>query len=444
MKTERLAIDGGSKAVSQLAPFPPKVGRDELWELLNLWEFTPENREQLRRIVFEDPSVAGPHLFRYYNPKPSRVAAAEADLARQLGVAHCLAVNSGTSALMAALRALGVGAGDEVIVPGYTFFATAATVAACNAVPIIVDVDDSLTLDPVAVEQAVTPRTKAIIAVHMRGAAAQMDALSDMAQRLGLPLIEDVAQAAGASFNSTSLGAIGTMGCFSFNYYKIAVSGEGGFVVTDDEWLYTRAQSWHDTAACWRPDRYGRERHDGELFCGENYRMTELEGAVALAQIRKLPDMVAGNRRVKQRIKTAIEPLPGLNFRRLTDQDGDAATWLVLFLPDADMTRKAIAALKAEGVPCGGIYDKTVRDWHVYTYWDQILQKKSVARDGLPWSALPEDEQPVYTPDMCPRTLNLLERSIHIDIYRHYTDENCTDIAHGINKVLSAFFKREK
>ena len=228
---------------------------------------------------------------------------------------------------------------------------------------------------------------------HMRGSPAQMDAIMDIANRKGIPVVEDVAQAAGGSFGGKRLGSIGTMGCFSFDYYKIIVSGEGGFVTTNDEWLYTRAQSWHDCAACWRPDRFAKERKEGELFCGENYRMSELEGAVALAQIRKTGDLLARYRKAKQQIKDAIEPMSGVSFRRLTDEAGDTGICLVLFLPTAGQTRQAIEALQAEGVPAGGIYDSKIRDWHIYHYWEHILDRKAVAHDGLPWSAVPAAPQ---------------------------------------------------
>jgi dTDP-4-amino-4,6-dideoxygalactose transaminase len=405
-----------------------------------MWDFSPGNKEKIKAILNSETNLQGPHLFRYYNPKPSRVAAAEQAMRELIGVKHCLAVNSCTSALVAAYRALGIGTGDEVIVPAYTFFATAATVVAVNAIPVIAEVDDSLNLDAEAVERAITPRTKAIAAVHMRGAPAQMDALLDLAKRKGLPLLEDVAQAGGGSFHGRRLGSLGTLGCFSFDYYKVVVSGEGGFVTTDDEWLYTRAQSWHDTAACWRPDRFARERREGELFAGENYRMSELEGAVALAQIRKTDTMLAGYRRAKKLIKDGIDKSPCVRFRRLTDEAGDTAICLILFLPNADVTRQAIEALHAEGVPAGGVYDSKVRDWHIYTYWEHILDKKSVAKDGLPWSAVPADELPKYSRDMCPRTLDLLGRSIHIEINHHYSDEDCSSIALGINKVLRRLF----
>jgi len=441
MSDEKLAVEGGPKAVAQLGPYPTKIGRDELWQIIDMWDFSQGVKDKLRQIIFSDSDVRGPHLFRYYNPKPSRVEAAEEAMRKLIGVKHCLAVNSCTSALVASMRALGIGAGDEVIVPGYTFFATAATVGACNALPVIVDVDDSLNMDAAAAEKAITKRTKAIIPVHMRGAPAQMDAIMDLAKRKGLPALEDVAQAGGGSFRGRRLGSIGTIGAFSLDYYKVFVSGEGGFVTTDDEWLFTRAQSWHDTAACWRPNRFARERREGELFCGENYRMTELEGAVAVAQIARADEMLAGYRRAKRLIKSGIEKLPHLSFRRMTDEAGDTGVNLVMFLPDADVTRKAMDALKAEGVPAGGIYDSTVRDWHIYTYWDHLLQRKAVASDGLPWSAVPKKELPRYSRDMCPRALDFLGRSIVVEVNWHYSDGDCQAIVRGINKVLRAYLR---
>ncbi len=275
----------------------------------------------------------------------------------------------------------------------------------------------------------------------MRGIPAQMDAIMDVANKKGIPVVEDAAQSGGGSFQGKRLGGIGAMGCFSFDFYKVIVSGEGGFVTTNDEWLYTRAQSWHDTAACWRPDRYAHERREGELFCGENYRMSELEGAVALAQIRKCDQILAGYRRAKKRIKEAIEPRPGLGFRRIPDPAGDTAVCLVMYLPDPDLTKKALEAMKAEGVPIGGVYDSTVRDWHVYTYWEHILEKKSVAADGLPWSGVPADELPRYSKEMCPRTIDFLSRALMLDINRNYTEADCDAIALGINKVLRTVLK---
>lgn len=441
MSEQKLAIDGGPKTAGNIGPFPTKIGRDELLEVIDLWQMSPESALKIRKIIENEKDLKGPHLFRYYNPRPSKVAAAEKAMKELIGTKYCMAANSCTSALVAAYRSLGIGMGDEVIVPAYTFFATSATVAASNAIPVIVDVDESLCMDAEAVEKAVTKRTKAIVPVHMRGAPAQMDAIMDVADKHGIPVIEDVAQAAGGSFNGRMLGSIGTIGCFSFDYYKIIVSGEGGFYTTDNERLYTRALNWHDCAACWRPDRFGPERENEDLFCGENYRMSELEGAVAIAQIRKAKDIVSRHRAAKKKIKNAIEKFPGLEFRKLTDQAGDTGICLIIFLPDADRTRKILAAFQAEGIPCGGIYDSKVRDWHIYNYWEHILQYKSVSGDRLPWSGVPENELPKYSKDMCPKSLELLSRAILIDIDYNLGDDDCEQITAAVNKVLSVYLK---
>jgi len=436
---ERLAIDGGTRAVHRLGRQPGKLGAAELCALVDLWRMRPETRSAIHRLIRSDPSLRGPHLFRYYGPRPGRVERAEAFFARMIGVKHALGMNSCTSALIAALRALGVGAGDEVIVPAYTFFATAASVVVCNAVPVICEVDDSLGLDAAAAERSLTRRTRAVIAVHMRGAPAAMDAIMDLARRKGLPVVEDVAQACGGAFGGKRLGAIGTVGCFSFDYAKLAVSGEGGFLTTDDDYLFMRAQSWHDTAACWRPDRYAPERVKGELFCGENYRMSELQGAVALAQMRRLDALIRRLRRNKRRVRDAIDEFPGMAFRRIPDPSGDVGNVLIFFVPDAGTKERIVAAMKAEGIPAAGPYSPQQRDWHVYVHWDHILRRRAVARDGLPWSAIPHAELPRYSRRMCPRTLDLLGRAVSVAIGPDYSAADCRAIARGINKVLRHF-----
>jgi dTDP-4-amino-4,6-dideoxygalactose transaminase len=438
MTDAMLAVNGGPKAVTGLSPQPSKLGVEELMELIDLWQLSPGVRAQVGQLLAGDQGLRGPHLFRYYNPRPSKVAESEKLFAEYIGVPHALAVNSCTSALIAAFRALGVGRGDEVIVPGYTFFATAATVGACNAIPVIADVDDTLTLDPKDVERKITPRTKAIAVVHMRGAPAQMDEIMAVARRHNLGVVEDVAQAAGGAYKGRMLGSIGTMGCFSFDFYKILNSGEGGYVTTSDEWLFTRAQSWHDTAACWRPNRYASERREGELFCGENYRMSELQGAVAIAQIRKAKSYLKGYRANRDRILKALKLPEGVTLRRLSDPKGDTGSTIGIYLPDIEKTKWAMKAMKAEGVPAGGLYDEQVKDWHIYPYWEHILQLKSVAPDGLPWSGVPKKDLPKYGPRMCPKTLDYLARAIMLNVAWAWTPADCKVIAAGINKVLKA------
>lgn len=433
-----LAIEGVAKAVKQTGSYPTKIHVDELLELLDLWEFPTATRKTLATIIRKSAKeIKGPHLFRYYNPRPSKVEAAEKAFAAYIGVPYCLAVNSCTSALIAAMRALGIGMGDEVIVPAYTFFATAAAVGTCNAIPVIADVDDTLTLDPQDVERRITRRTKAIAVVHMLGMPAQMAELKALAAAHKIALIEDVAQAAGGSYRGAMLGSIGTIGCFSFDYYKILNSGEGGFITTHDEWLYTRAQSWHDCAACWRPNRYASERREGELFCGENYRMSELQGAVALAQIRKADKILSGYRTAKRRVLDALDLPKGVRLQRLADPQGDAGTNLVMYMPDVEKTKWATKAMQAEGVPAGGIYDAKIKNWHIYTHWDHIMEQKAVAPDGLPWSGVKKAELPAYSMDMCPQALDYLGRAVVIGIDSNWTAADCRSIAEGINKVLA-------
>jgi 8-amino-3,8-dideoxy-alpha-D-manno-octulosonate transaminase len=423
----------------KLGPYTSKIHKEELLELLDLWEFAPGVKEKIGTLVEANADqLKGPHLFRYYNPRSSKVAAAEKAFAEFIGVKHVLAVNSCTSALVCALRALGIGSGDEVIVPAYTFFASASVIGASNAIPVITDVDDTLTLDPKGVERKITSRTKAMIVVHMRGKPAQLDELMAIAKRHKIALIEDVAQAAGGSYKGRMLGSIGTMGCFSFDYYKILNSGEGGFVVTNDEWLHTRAQSWHDAAACWRPNRYAAERQEGELFCGENYRMSELQGAVALAQIQKANKFLAGYRAAYAAITSQLRLPSGVTLQRVADPAGDACSNLVLFLPNVEKTKQALAGMQAAGVPAGGIYDHNVKDWHIYTYWEHILEKKSVAHDGLPWTGVLAADLPRYSKTMCPHCTDYLSRAIMLDINWQYTKDECAAIAGAMNKVLAS------
>lgn len=423
-----------------LGPYPDKVGREELLEVLELWQFSPATRQQLIKLIQADPNFKGPNLFRYYNER-SVVVRTEKAFSQLIGTSYCLATNSCTSALVSAYRALGIGAGAEVIVPAFTFSATATAAAAANAVPVIVECDDTLNLDVAAAEAAITPRTKAIAAVHICGSPAQMDAIMDLARRKGLPVVEDVAQAGGGSFKGKRLGSLGTMGCFSFDYFKIMVSGEGGFLTTNDEWLFTRATSWHDSSGCWRPDRFIPETKPGELFSGENYRMSELQGAVALAQIRKCDTTLGGFRRAKARIKAGIEKFPGVSFRRHSDEAGDAASCLIMYLPSLEAKRQAVRQLQAQGVPATLLHDPEVPDWHTYCDWDYILERKAVAADGLPWSALPAAQQPRYSRMMCPRTMALLARAFSISINCNFSDADCDAIAARINQVFHQILK---
>lgn len=434
-----LALNGGPRAVDHLeGAAEPKIWTEELLELVDLWTDDEAAKAQVRTAVLA-AEPRSPHLFRYYNPD-SKVLEFEAAFKELFGCRYALGVNSGTSALIAAMVACGVGPGTEVIVPAYTFFATVSAVVVAKGIPVIAEVDDTLTLDVADVERKITPQTVAIAPVHMAGMSCNMDALMALARRHNLKVIEDTAQAGGATYRGRRLGTIGDMGCFSLDYYKTFVSGEGGVVCTDDEWLDTRAQSYHDTAACWRPDRYAQERRPGELFCGENYRMSELAAAVALAQIRKVDDRCRRWRQVKQRILSQLAPQPGLHRQPSHDEAGEAAYTLTFFAPTAELATQVSTALAAEGVGAGGGYSDKVRDWHVYSYWEQILERKTATAEGCPFTCpFYQGQQNVYTPDMCPQTLDWLSRAVRLGINGGWTESDCDQIAAAINKVAAVY-----
>ncbi len=424
---EKLAIDGGTPVKTTKNPpmYPGglEIGEEEKAEILDVLEHK--------------------YLFRYYGPSdaPSKVRQLEVEFAKLIGMEYGLALNSCTSALISSLIAVGVGPGDEVIVPGYTFFASCAAIVAAKAIPIIAEVDDSLTLDPADFERKITPRTKAVIPVHMRGVPCDMDRVMAIAMTHGIKVVEDVAQACGGSYKGKRLGSFGDCNAFSLQYHKIITAGEGGILLTNDQILYDRAQAYHDTAACWRPDRFGLPRYEGEVFPGVNFRMSELHGAVALAQLRKLDGLLAAMRAKKKRIKDQITGIPGITFRRLNDEAGDTAICLVFFLKDGETTEKFAKALSAEGVSAGCIYSEGVPDWHIYAHWKMIMDKVTATPEGCPYTCHYYTEKggkAEYSPDMCPKTLGYLGRTIHLDMPPQMSDEDCDLTAKAIRKVAKA------
>lgn len=430
--SRKLAIDGGPKAKTT-PNIPMYPGGYEIGEL----------EKQSVIDVINDK-----YLFRYYGPAniESRVKKFEEEFISKIGVNYGLATNSCTSALIASLIALGVGPGDEVIVPGYTFFASCACIVAAKAVPVIVEVDDSLTIDPEDFERKITPRTKVVIVVHMRGVPCDMNRILTIAKRHNIKILEDVAQATGGSYLGKRLGSIGDMGAFSFQYHKIITAGEGGMITTNDERLIDRSMAYHDTAACWRPGgpagRFAKARYEGELFPGVNYRMSELTGAVLRAQLTRLDDLLERMKSNKSRIKNAVSDIKGLDFRRLNDVAGDTGIVLIFYLASSELAGKFANALNAEGIGASSLHNKSVPDWHVYSHWDMILNKWTATPDGCPYSCphyIEKGGKIEYSPEMNPKTLDFLSRSIHIDIPPQLSAEDCDMIAEGIIKVANAY-----
>jgi 8-amino-3,8-dideoxy-alpha-D-manno-octulosonate transaminase len=397
-----LARDGGAPARTRPeAPMFPggmEVGAEEI--------------DALRRVI------ESKNLFRYYGvgAGPDEVASFERELAEAMGAKHALCVNAGSSALICGLIGAGVGEGDEVIVPAYTWNATPNAVLATRALPVLAEVDESLTLDPADVERRITDRTRAILPVHMRGAPAAMDSLVELAARHDLVLVEDVCQAAGATFRGRRLGTFGDAGAFSLQFNKIITTGEGGALITDRDDLLDLALDVHDCANSVR-------RGVGlPKFAGWNFRASELTGAMARVQLRRLDGLLERMRASHATLVARTKDLPGLTLRRANDADGDAGIALIAFADDAERAKDAVDALIAEGVLAMRIYDPATPDLHVYPYWAPVLAAIEAA--GAP---APE----------CPRTLALLERSIHIDVSPLCTEQDLDEIAFAFEKVAT-------
>ncbi|MCS7180993.1 MAG: DegT/DnrJ/EryC1/StrS family aminotransferase [bacterium] len=334
--------------------------------------------------------------------------------------------------------ACGIGPGDEVIIPGYTFFASCSAVLVAKAIPVIAEIDESLTIDPIDIEKKITKYTKCIMPVHMRGLPSNMDKIMEIAKKYNLKLIEDCAQADGGSYKGKRLGTFGDAGCFSFDYFKIINTGEGGMFVTNDEKVYIRAQSWHDTAACWRPDRYARERMAGELFYGENYRMNQISAAIALSQLEKLDRYLNKLRKNKKRLIEYIGEVKEVKYAPVNDQEGDCATSLVFLTEKGEQAKKFIEQLKKEKVPAGGIYDKDIRDWHIYKYWEHIIEKKTPTKEGCPFTCTYyKGKIPDYSEDMCPKTLDILSRTVIVNISEAWDEKDIKEIAEKIKKYIN-------
>ena len=435
-----LALYGGEKSINEFeGKGEPKIGVEEFLELADTWGYGASTIAKIKEIIDKE-DVSSPHLVRYYNPRKSKVKELEEYAKKLFGVGYALAVNSGTSALSAAYVGCGIGPGDEVIVPAYTFFATAAEVVAVKAIPVIAEVDDSLTMDPKDIEKKITPQTKAIVPSHMVGNCNDMDAIMEIARKHNLMVIEDNAQACGGKYKGRLLGTIGHAGCFSLSSFKITGAGEGGMVLTDDEWIYTKATSYHDTAACWRPDRYAKERRPGELFCGQNYRMSELEGSVNLVQLKKTEAQAKRYNTNMRRVLGGVKKLKQIVPRRSNDINGDVGYSLIFLAQDRELAGKLAEALQAEGVHAGARGTKRARDWHIYSYWEHILEQKTPTPEGCPFTCpYYKGELPDYSPDMCPNTLDLVDRVLYVSIDQWWTEEDCWNVAKALNKVFSVY-----
>lgn len=350
-------------------------------------------KEELEQVL---EVMESGYLFRYGDLKDRdfkhKVYTLEQEFADYCDVPYALATSSGTSALLISLLAMGIKPGDEVIVPAYTFVATYTSVIFAGGVPVLAEIDESLTLDPQDIEHRITEKTKAIIPVHMLGNPCNMDAIMSIADRHGLMVLEDACQAGGASYKSRKVGVIGKMGAFSLNVFKTFTAGDGGIVVTDDEELYNRVFGFHDQGHT--PNRAGVQVGDRNIL-GLNFRVNELVGAVALAQLRKLDTIISILRSKKKKLRELISGIPGCSFRVLNDAQGECATLLTVLFETPEMAAQVSKALGTTTVDHSG--------WHVYANMEHVC------------SHLKELGRPCNK-GAYPRTDDILSRAINISV----------------------------
>ncbi len=354
----------------------------------------------------------------------------EEAFAKYCGAGYALGVTSGSAALKVALTALDVGPGDDVLVPAFTFLATYEAVLEVGAVPIMVDIDDTLNLDPQEIARKKTPYTKAVIPVHMCGSAARIDKILEEAKKHKLLVLEDNAQGCGASFKGKKLGSFGDMGCFSFDYVKTITTGEGGMVISNNKDLYHRAEWYHDHGHDHNP-KVSRAL-EGRTILGFNYRMNELQGALGLVQLRKLDYVCSEQRKNKKAIKEALAQVSGVKFRELPDPEGDSATFLAFNLPEEAQALKYQKLLAAEGVDTV-CYKNNL--WHYVPNWEHFLARSTAISKKYPFTDPSYKGKIEYSRASIPYAEDILGRTLVIQIMVKMGQDKLDSIRQAIEKA---------
>ena len=301
----------------------------------------------------------------------------EAEICSTFGCDYAQLTSSGTAALTTALTALGVGSGDEVIMPSFTFVASFEAVLSVGAVPVLVDVDETLTLNPDAVRKAITAKTKCVMPVHMCGSMADLDALQQICKEHNLLLLEDACQSIGGTYKGKYLGTIGDAGTFSFDFVKTITCGEGGVVMTNNKDVYVKCDGYTDHGH----DHLGADRGaDLHPFLGYNFRISELHAAVGLAQVRRLHEFLAIQRKNYALLKNILSAVPEISFRVVPDEAGDSCTFISWFLPTEEITKAFVAEMKAQGILAGNFYWYD-NNWHYIRKWHHL--KNAAALNNL-------------------------------------------------------------
>ena len=421
-RVESLAIRGGTPV------------RTEGWPLFIPGGSTYDEGE--KEAAIEVINSQSP--FRYYGIEPlGKVDSFEAAYARYVGTNFALATHSGSTALSVALAALDVGPGTEVIMPAFMWISDVNAVVHLRAVPILADIDETLNLDPEDIERHITPRTRAIIAVHMAGTVADVPAIKEVADKHGIAVLEDCSQAAGASIGGNPVGSMGTVGTVSLQYNKNFTTGEGGMITTNNDSIYRRAVCFHDTG--FDRDLEGVSTGQGSVFetFGMGVRMDEIRGALGLVQLDKLPSIVAGMRRHQIRLRETLGKTPGIQLRRIVDPEGDSGAYFSWIHDSPQVAVQFTAAMRAEGIPVGEPHGGI----HQYRYMSNLINKAPITTAGCPWTC-PFNEQSTmeYKTGMLPRSDDLLDRARILPLPASLEDNDVDDVIKAFRKVAKTVF----
>jgi 8-amino-3,8-dideoxy-alpha-D-manno-octulosonate transaminase len=357
----------------------------------------------------------------------------EEGFAAYCGASFGQAVTSGTTALKVALTALGIGPGDEVITQGFTFVATWEAILEVGAIPVFTEVDETLNMDPLDLQKKITEKTKCIIPVHMLGAQARIEEIVALARKHSIPVLEDTAQAAGGRIRGRHLGTFGNCGTFSFDAVKTMTTGEGGMIITDDQELWRSMSEYHDHGHdhIANPGARGGE---GRRFIGFNYRMMELQGAIGIAQLAKLDMMIAAQRKTKSMLKEAASVIPGVQFRKLVDPEGDSATFICFMLESSVHCKKVNAVLAEDGVGAINFGENT---WHFYPRWEHLLAGSTLTRSGWPFKEPGGRRRVVYDKNVLPASAELMSRTLVYQIPVKMTEERFAKIQKALKKAAA-------
>ena len=420
-KDERLAMDGGSPVIAE--PLPAGAAARSLIDE--------------REIDAVSDVIRSGDLFRFTDHANSQCSQFEREACDYLGVKYGLMVNSGTSAILAGLVGMGVGPGDEVIVPAYTYIATASAIVSAGAVPVIAEIDESLGLDPEDVARKITPHTRCIMPVHMQGVPVRLNDIRKVAEEHGIDVLEDCCQSIGARYFDKVTGSMGKVGAWSFNYYKVITCGEGGLVFTDDYNVYERACFFHEPGL---PMWMKQQEQDApewvnEPFSALGLRSNELVAAMMRVQLTKLDTALDATRAAKAGYLGNLNPGTHYIPQHQDDPVGDCGLSAAIVVESREMAQQFAKALSAEGVPSGTYHNDGFPDRHIYRYWDSILQKRTHHPGVSPWTHPMYKGSVEYSEDMCPRTLDILSRTIRFGFNVNMTAEHGELIARAVNKV---------